>query len=240
MNELHFSSPGSGRVKGSMVAEMPIGDKTVDYLNLSLGLHYTQYIPSQGVFERVEALQQINRVLKPGGTAVINLMYSLDLRDEEAFRSTLTKFGFRIVDDYSGDVRSGSNFATKLFTLEKVEDCPVDVDEMVRVLGPSSKNSLKFTRSGRSLRDARRISSSFIVGEDRELPTAFSATDQRALMEEQSLIAEMEQLKSEYGGIESIPADVILSHEGVARIYNGARYILYKRLTTAPGIVVVR
>lgn len=240
MNELHFSSPGSGRVKGSMMSEMPIGDKTVDYVNLSLGLHYTKYVPSQGVFERVEALQQINRVLKPGGTAVINLMYSLDLRDEEAFRSTLTKFGFRIVDDYSGDVRSGSNFATKLFTLEKVEDCPVDVDEMVRALGPSSKNSLKFTRSGRSLRDARRISASFAINDDRELSTAFSTTDQRALMEEQSLIIEMEQLRSEYGGIERIPVDVILSHEGVARIYNGARYILYKRLTTAPGIVVVR
>lgn len=238
LNQLHFSEPGSSRVQGSMLS-LPIADKSVDYANLSLGLHYTSYLPSRGNFERIEALKELNRVLIPGGTAIVNFIYSLDLKDKEAFDKTLTKFGFRIIEDYSGEVKSGHNFATRLYTLEKVEDCPTEVSELVHAIGPSGKNSLKFKKASQSLRDTRRMVTEFVIDGGRTLATVFSDEDRVALAEEQQMVGELEALKDQYGGVSLIPKEEIMQR-GFSRIFNGKRYVLFKKLTTAGGAVVVR
>lgn len=239
INPEHFDNQGGSRVQGSML-NLPFADNSLDYANLSLALHYTSYLPSQSNFERAEALQQLNRVLKPGGMAVVNLIYSMELRDEEAFEEALEVFGFSVVEEYSGEVRSGANFATKLYTLEKIIDSPIDIEELMHDLGPRGRQSLKLRKSSSSIRDSRRIAANFTIEGRRELQAALSESDQRALVEEQSIVAELEGLKSLYSTIHDIPAEEILKHSGVARFFTGVRYVLYKRLTTASGAVVVR
>lgn len=93
-------------------------------------LHYTSYVPSRGDYERVKVLQSINHVLKTGGRAVVSMIYTMELLSMELFKQTVETLGFKVIDEYSGDVEAGSQFRSQIVTLEKVSDTSQDSQEV--------------------------------------------------------------------------------------------------------------
>ena len=238
INRHHFESKGQNRTVGSFLS-LPIADNSVDYANLSLALHYTSFVPTKKQFERIQVLQEINRVLANSGRAVISLMHTLDLKDEPTFRQAVEKLGFRIVDQYTGKTENGAHFRTRLFTLEKTHDGPRDIESAVRLLGPELMKGLKFTKSNAKLRDSRKIATSFTIEGQRGVKTRLNSEDQITLQEEQLIQREMVKLQRRYGAVRDIPRDEIIVN-GLSRIFNGKSYVLFRQLTSGSGAVVLR
>jgi SAM-dependent methyltransferase len=77
-----------------------------DAVNIGLAIEYTSnnlHIKQQSKSERVQALTEANRVLKPEGVMVITLTTnSLSNTQFDNFRNAMGKFGFTVLDDYTG------------------------------------------------------------------------------------------------------------------------------------------
>jgi SNF2 family DNA or RNA helicase/ubiquinone/menaquinone biosynthesis C-methylase UbiE len=237
INRQHFNSAEGKKAIGSFV-HLPIADKSVDYANLSLALHYTSFAPSKNNYERLEIFKEANRVLTIGGRATISMIYSLSLTDDPIFEETMGKLGLKVVREYTGDVSSGKNFQTQVITLEKVQDCPSDTKTLAKEIGPQGVKALKFKKTDVSLRNSKKIIKNFLLGE-RSIDVRLNAADQMVLAEEEQLTTEMENLKQRFGKIEEIPKSEIY-RSGFSRIFNGKRYVLFKRLDTDAGAVVIR
>jgi SAM-dependent methyltransferase len=236
INRHHFTQPGKKAV-GSFV-NLPIADKSVEYVNLSLALHYTRFVPSKGNYERLKVLQEVNRVLVNGGRATISMIYSLSLDDTQALHDAIGKLGLRVVQAYSGDASAGRNFQSQVLTLEKVEDCSADTRELAKIIGTEGLRALKFKKVERTLTNSRKIVQAFSL-DGKTFSTELNDRDRAVLAEEEQVTAELEGLRRLYGTIEDIPKTDIYRN-GLARIFNGKRYVLFKRLKSDSGAVVIR
>lgn len=238
INPLHFREEGAHRVVGSFL-RLPIQDKSVDYANLSLALHYTRFIPRRREYERLETLSEMNRVLKTGGRAVIHLIHSLRFKDEEKFKAVASACGFKIVPEDTGVVSSGSHFRSFGVVLEKERDIQGDISALVQSIGPENLDGIKFRESVSSpLRNARRIIDRFAV-HNREIPVSFNETDREAFAQEQEILREGRKLIEEYGSIKAVPKNEIIAR-GFLRIFNGRSYRLLKKSEKMGGFVDVR
>jgi ubiquinone/menaquinone biosynthesis C-methylase UbiE len=239
INDKHFTPGSNGkRVVGSFV-NLPVADKSVDYVNLSLGLHYTSYSPRRGNYERIKVLQEVNRVLPVGGQGVVSMIYSMDLPEDSDFRDAMNKLGFMVVSSYSGEVTHGKNFRTQLITLKKVRDCDLDTRTIVSELGTQGLQSLKMKKTKVSLSNARGVLTSFPVSDATVINAVLNDSDQAVLNEEGAVTQEMETLKQQYGTIENIPREIV-QRSGLSRIFNGKRYVLFRRLQSDASAVVIK
>ncbi|MDD5726349.1 MAG: SNF2-related protein [Patescibacteria group bacterium] len=240
MNAEHFKgSSGKNDVVGSWL-DMPFPDKTFDYLNQCLSLHYTNFVPSKGKYERLQVFQEMNRVLKVGGRVVLNLIYSYPLKHPQAFREALQELGFSVVEDYTGDATFKDRYQSHLITLEKVKDLDPDVsaEELSDLMGKEKRDGLKFVESKEKLRKSRQVITKFSL-QGREMDLALNDKDQEVLAEEQDFFAEAEALKKKHGSIRRIPASEIIEH-GFVRVLSGSKYVLFKKLEKGSGAVVIR
>src|SRR5258708_10803152 len=156
INEHHFSGEGGKRVVGSFT-KLPFTNESFDYANLSLALHYTKFIPSQQEYERLQVLQEMNRVLKTGGKAVINLMYNLDLKDPQKFHNVAEALGFRVVEEYSGEVVVGQQYKSRIVTLEKQRNIDDSLETIAENIGKENYDGLKTQKTDKSIKDSRKI-----------------------------------------------------------------------------------
>lgn len=238
INEAHFSGSTSGKVVSGSLLSLPIADESVDYANMSLSWHYTSFIPSKNNLERIEALQELNRVLRLGGRAVITMIHSLELRDFTQLEIVADMLGFKIIADSTGWATSGSNFHGQVISLEKVAVSPNDTKQVVSRLSKEQLNGIKFTKTGTNLRDVRKIATSYQIG-DLALSARLNQEDQEALEEETIVTSLMNGVVGEYGSVASIPKSR-LYETGLSRIWNGRKYILFKKLAIGSGAVVIR
>lgn len=234
INKNHFSKEKDGSVVGSFTS-IPVQDGTVDYVNLGLSLHYTKFIPSRGNYERLEVLREINRVLKPGGKAVLNLIYTLDLKDVQKFQGVAASLGFRMLDEYSGEVITGDNYRSRVITLEKENDIDQPSESLV---SRDNYDGIKFKKTNLGLKDSRRILRELRLS-DNNFQIEFNQQDQQVAQEEIEVMAEGEMLKAMYGSIDNIPKEEIISRNFV-RILIGKRYVLFKKLVRGEGVVVLK
>lgn len=240
INSHHFQNDGGARALGSFL-QLPIQDSSVDIANLSLALHYTKFIPSRGEYERLQVLAEINRVLKVGGRATLNLMYNLDLRDIERFKKVVGALGFRVVEEYTGEVVVGQQYRSRFITLQKESDCSKDLPTLVEAIqatGKENLDGLKFKRSNNRLKDSRRIVTEFMINGNM-IPVHFNEQDYQVLQEEQEIVKEAQQLQARYGDVAKIPSEEIIRLQFV-RLLIGKHYALFKRLQKGNGAVVVK
>jgi hypothetical protein len=181
----------------------------------------------------------MNRVLKPGGRAVINLVYNLEFRDFERFKETVAELGFRVDDAYSGEVEAGDRYRSQLVVLEKVADVEKTTpEELSDKIGKVKRDGLKFGKTKKKLKDSRLIVTEFNIGEH-QMRINFNEDDKEVYEEEQSLLVQGGVLKDRYGSIEEIPAQEIIDNNFV-RIRVGQKYLLFKKLIKGSGVVIVR
>ena len=221
-------------VVGSFI-KLPFANDSFDLANFALALHYTRFVPSRGVYERLEAFREMRRVLKPGGRAVITLIHSIDLKSLGGFKSAMAAIGLDLVDEYSGAVSEGGRYETRVLTLEKRGG---ELKEPKNIIGTFSKeqlDGLKLVRRKSKLKDSRKILSSFKLG-NKTYDILLNEADQRTLVEERGATAAMKELKSMFGTIESVPPET-LRKRSMARLKLGKRHILFKRLSEG-GVVI--
>lgn len=234
-NPAHFRGKGDNRVVGGF-ANLPFQDRSVNYANLSFALHYSGFDIKKEEFERVGVLLEMNRVLKIGGRATINLMYSLKLESEDKFNAAIEKLGFSIVKDYSGQI-TGPHYRSNLITLEKIRDVRFDLRETREVLGKSIGGLELLKDSGR-VGDTRKILKEFKLG-DKDFDVGFNKEDERILQEQDSVLDEGKYLKDRWKEIKDIPM-AALAERKFTRFFNGKDFLLYKKLRMNNGMVVIK
>ncbi len=237
INASHFNEPGGKRMVGSML-HLPIASSTADCVNLSLAIHYSKQRIKQGVFERAETLAEINRVLKPKGRAMITMLYSLDFEDNEKLADSLDALGFRIVKRSSGEVTSGDIFKVKLLTIEKIRNV-TDLASASNARMQSISSGLKFAKTTDRLKDTRKIAEEFWIKGQRKVQARLTRQDHEILEEESDILSRMQALKQQHGDIREIPPEEVILN-GFSRIFNGKKHILFSRLRSAIGSVILR
>lgn len=236
INKHHFSEESQESMVGSFL-HLPIRDESIDYANLSLAWHYTAFSPSKENYERIEVLAEANRVLKKGGRLVLNNIYSRDIKNTQLFEEMVYALGFKIVSNYTGEI-SEKNYNSHVFTLEKVEYPGMSPQEIAGLIGKDHYDGLKFVDSNKKLKDSRKVAEEFSIN-GIKYPMNLNTTDKGILEEEQQITLQGEELKKKYGGIEKIPRDEVVANEFI-RLLLGKRYVLFKKLQSAGGAVVVK
>jgi len=183
-------------------------------------------------------LTEANRVLKPGGRVILNNIYSLRLRNEAMFEDIMELIGFRVIKEYTGEVDTGKDYRSQLVTLEKRHDIDTDIQTIMDTIGKENFDGLRFSKIKSSLKDSRKIIRQFILN-GQEIPIKFNPEDQAVLEEEESILAEGNETKVQFGSIESIPREEIVNR-GFIRIRPAKNYLLFKKLEKGNGVVTVR
>lgn len=239
INQEHFAKrPGAKAVAGSMLA-LPFREQSFDFANSNLSFHYSSFAPSKGNFERLQVLTEMNRVLKISGKLVLNLIYSLELKHPAKFKELVENLGFRLVEQYTDEVVSGNQYRSQVITLEKIEnlDSTETIEDLAESLG-SQLDGLKFKNADKQVKNSRPIITEFKL-HDQIVPVNFNESDKQVLEEEQALLKQGKNLKSQYEKIEAIPAKEIIENKFI-RVKAGKKYVLFKKLTKGTGAVVVK
>ncbi|MEK7088656.1 MAG: SNF2-related protein, partial [Patescibacteria group bacterium] len=245
-NKYHFlnkddkalNTSSKGKIVVGGFTKLPFKKGTFEYANLSLALHYSRFIPSRGEYERLAVLSEMNRVMKKGGRAVINLIYSLQLKDQEKFKAIAGKVGFSVIDNYTGEISSGFNYKSHCIVLEKVDNIDNNPTNLVEQIGKENLDGLKLQWSGiSSLKNSKHIINEFVMN-NQKIPITFNKEDQKIFDEEKSIIKEGEKLIEEYGSIKAIPKNKIIG--GFLKIFYGGRYRLLKKSEIIDDFVNIR
>lgn len=235
INEAQFSKSTSGTAVVASYTSTPFATNAFDFVNMSLVLDHTQFIPSKNKFERVTALSEMARNLKIGGRGIINEVYSLDFEDREKLPEIATSLGLRVVEEFSGTIRSGEAYQSNVVTFEKIADPPDDPIQTIKDLPREVRDGLKFKKVQALLKDRRRIVTNFRIG-SREIPIALNARDRMLHEAEQKILKEGETLKRTYGSIEAIPSGIV-ERGGFRRLGRAKYWILFKE-TDGSAIIV--
>ena len=247
INQHHFEGSESGRAVVASFLHLPFASESMDYINLGFALHYTKFLPTRGEYERLEVLQEMNRVLKDKGRAVITIVHNLEFKDEEEFENIASLIGFKVVDKYTGRAESGSQYRSSVVTLEKEKSEKAEEDaepgsktsSIIEGLSKEQLAGLKFIENTKSsLRDSRHIIDSFSLNE-KEYGIEFNTKDKTALQEQAEYLQAGKELIKTHGSIGEIPPDQIVAG-GFARLLIGKKFILFKKMTEAGGAVIVR
>lgn len=226
INEAQFSKSTSGRAVVASYASIPYANNTFDFINMSLVLDHTKFIPSKNEFERVSVLSEMARNLKVGGRGIINEVYSLDFEDRSKLPEVAVGLGLRVVEEYSGSIQSGEAYKSNMVTFEKVRELPQNPEQLTKNLPREVRDALKFKQVQAVLKNRRRIITSFAIG-GKEIPIALNTRDRMLQESEQKILNEGETLKKEYGSIEAIPSHIVESG-GFRRLGRGKYWILFK------------
>ncbi len=244
MNRDHFWDDLEPSAIVGDIVSLPVRTKTADVVNMGLVLDSTKYLPSKRAtdpeaLERLEIFKEINRVLKPGGRAVMTQIYSLDLADPDGFKTLVQKMGFKVVSATSGIVHSESDVRGRVITLEKLADCPTDTEELVKTIGSGALPGLKFARVDHRPRNPKKIDKLWRIKGKQPIIPHFNDDDQRVATEEAEILSTMTDHRLKYKKIVEIPPEVIVAG-GLSRVKHNNNYVLFKRLTTAIGAVFLK
>lgn len=237
VNEHHFEGSEGGKMVVGSFFNLPIKDKTFDYANLSLAFHYTEN--KKPYAERIKALSEMNRVLKVGGVALISLIYSLDLRDEEGFKKIIDNLGFKVVENYSGQVNSGDNYKSRLIMLEKMADISIKENKNIN---DDIVEGLNLDKTDEVIKNQRKIIKDFMIG-DKKIAINLNDEDYRLLTEEESATNTGESLKKKYGSVEKIPVAELEKYDFTLfqiPSRDKKKYLLFKTLGDKKGCVVIK
>jgi SNF2 family DNA or RNA helicase/SAM-dependent methyltransferase len=218
-------------------------ERSFDYVNLSFAYHYTKFLPRKNEFERVELLRNIHRVLKPGGRLVLNMIHTLDFQDPAAFVEVVELLGFRLIDEYSGEITTGEegkgdSYRSRLLTLERAGEPVGEVEDIMRSLTRADLKGFKFKQQQSTLVDSRKILKKFKLN-GVSVDVLHNQTDRGLIAKETSIVSAGEDLKETYGNVKDIPRQEIIDG-GFTRCLLGKRYILFKKISDEEGVVIIK
>ena len=233
----HFKDGKGLRAQANFTA-LPFKNGTFDYVNFSLAFHETGRMSARREeYDRIQTLAEISRVLKKRGRAMVNMIYSMDIVNKKEFRKTASRLGLGVVDRYSGTITAGKNYCSHLVTLEKKKEITENLSSIIEKI-IKEKHGLKIEDTEDVVRDQRRILKEFSL-QGSKIPVFLNEEDKKVLEEEESILREADGLKKMHGGIHSIPKEQVLQHH-FSRYSNGKHYVLFKKLKSGNGWIVVK
>ncbi len=256
INAEHFvSSPEKRKTITGSYLDLPARNGSIDYCNLGFAYHQTSKIKyHKKNYERLQVLAEMNRVLKPGGRAVISMLHNVKLPNREAWQKLVAELGFRIVDEYSGEASGERHYRADFFTLEKIRDIedyadgggrndtaiPKNIEALGDRLGREILRGLEMKKvaNGGRLKDQRRMIRTVNLG-NRNLAVRFNEADTSLLTIEQRSIEEGEALKERFGGIADIPLEEIKRIGFERKLETPGYFLLYKIIPNG-GAVIIR
>ncbi len=228
INPEHFKE-STGRQVVAGFTSLPVKEKSIDYLNMSLAVHYSTFRPDRGEFERLKVFGEMIRVLKVGGRCTINLVYSQEWKNKESLKEFLEEFGLRIIEEDTGIATSGNRFMSECLTFEKVEE--VNLQEKMEALQNGDRgllNGLKITTKGKTkLKKSQEIISTFSLN-GKKIETELNQEDTKLLIEQEHIQEEGNILIKQYGSVQEIPREELLKRS-ILRYVSGSKYKLVKK-----------
>ena len=218
--------------------ELPFTDASMDTAVISLALDMTQHSHNEkrgaSRFERIKTLQELNRVLKIGGNAVLTLQVSLfsNQGQFDCFVGAVEdNFGFELVGQMSGlatafNKEKGEKYESWIVVLKKVAEAPELDLKQIKLF-----RALQFPRvtiknqetNGKSKEIAEHKSGAFqdnfSIGAKRAVKYQSTTMPQLELeaarlsneFKQKKLSERVAQLLKDYGSIKDIPDELLLS-----------------------------
>lgn len=243
----------AGKTEGPTIVagwtQIPTPDQSFDVVSSSLAWVHSSMQPRKGEVDRVKVLEEMQRVLKVGGWAVIALTPARPLKDMVQFRAAVSELGFDIVEEYTGSIRTHDNaFQLPLLTLKKRENVEPkeDLVAWTKEVLERYPDAFAFEKSKSRGRHPRKMFGSCVVeaalnGTPTSLPmeVAFKDEDRKIYEEERGLLQVARSLKSVFAEMRAIPPHVLKQHNlSRVRIDNGS-YALYTPFkTTESGLLI--
>lgn len=212
-----------------------------DFVNFSLALHYAKFD------EIPQILYEMNKVLKDGGSAIITLPYSRQLKNKEKLEEALSWLGFRLNSKYSGEAHGGESFLAETLVLEKIGSPDGSPEELIE---PFQELEL-FEGLKMKPRDEIKLRHQDRMVEKIELngniiPILFNQHDAEVHTKEKQLLGHAEALKIKYGSIEAIPhSELAQSLEDLGSLkllrvrYHG-RHVLFGQVEGDSGYITIK
>jgi SNF2 family DNA or RNA helicase/ubiquinone/menaquinone biosynthesis C-methylase UbiE len=238
INKHHFEHGTLGKTYVGGWTKMPFKPHSFDYLNCAMAFQDSEFVPSKRKFERLDVLREMNRVLKTGGRAVISMIYSMEMNDMEKFRLFAEAVGFKIVSDYTGSADLEERFHSQVITLEKIADSEKTSEQVISEVGIEHRHGLKMHKTNKKLRNDRKVLAHGFFLDGKSKPILLNSRDRAVSAEETEVESEIAMLKSKYKAIKDVPIQEIIDR-GYMRILVGKKYHLFRRLTKAPGIIIL-
>ena len=81
-------------------------EQSFDIINCSLAWQYTSLDKKEQEYDRIEALIEMNRILKPWGYILLQEIYSLRFAQDRKLQDALSLLWFELVNQFSWDIHS--------------------------------------------------------------------------------------------------------------------------------------
>lgn len=214
LNRNHFEGKDLGMTVVGSFNNLPFPNgNQFDFVNCSFAIQDSGFEPHKGNYERIHVFAEAARVLKVGGRFILNMLNTADFRNEELLADAVSRFGLKLVPEYTGEVSSNSTYKGRILTFEKVKDVVEPVESIIEGMPPSevhsfwtlSANKQKIKSKERKMSDSSLIISEITLN-DTEIPVYLSREDRELQKEEQAVIAKAAQLIARYGGKEDVLA----------------------------------
>lgn len=249
LNPNMFGSDSEGRTAVGGLSSMPFEKESFDVLTASLCLHYTGFQPKKGLIDRVRSFEEMQRVLKVGGWAVLALTPGKPLKNPEQFRAVMKLMGFDVVEEFTGSAHTYDNaFQLPLITLRKRENIEVNEDLLswTNKILEEYPEAFAFERGKRVGRHPRKMFGTCVIettiqGNPVTLPiqVPMKQADQRIYEEEKQLMQQARNLKGIFKEIKLIPPHV-LEQSKLSRVkMDNGSYALYSPFTTTQSGLLI-
>lgn len=238
INKEHFKNSKNGKtIVGSML-NIPFEASSVDYVNVALALHYLDFVPKHGKFERLQSLLEVNRILKTGGKAIITNPYSMEFKNPDQFKLTVAELGFKVIDGYTDYVEVGEQYKGLVITLEKIKDVEGELtpEVVVEKLGKNKLEGFKFVKSKTHIKHQRKIITEFSINGKRK-SISLGSGDRAIIQEEKEFHEMVDSLQIKYGKIVAIPKEEIIDRN-LIRFKKGDKYVIVKKPIHGSGMMV--
>jgi ubiquinone/menaquinone biosynthesis C-methylase UbiE len=238
INKNHFTEQNWRQVVAGFT-DTQFADNSIDYLNMSLAVHYSSFRPSRGEFERLLVFGEIARVLKVGGRSTINLVHSIEWKNREALKGLLEELGLKVVEDCTGLATLDDRFMSECLTFEKAKE--VNLQEKIEALQNDTSellNGLKIETKGKTkLRKSQEILKNFSLN-GKDFEADLNEEDVKLLVEQEHIQEEGGLLIKQYGSVQEIPREELLKRS-ILRYVSGSNYKLVKKSSYTKAFIRV-
>lgn len=230
MNPHHFTQEeqNSWVAKVGNFLSLPCKDQSVDIISSSLSFNETSRNSKKEDYERLEALIEIQRVLKKGGYAVISTIYSLEYKEKEKFKRILDILWFELCTEYSWNAVSydkENNFHAKTLTLRKKEETTESLEDIVDLMTKQDLlDGLEMRKDKIHLNNQQSVLQKARVW-NTTLQLTLNAEAEKTLNMEQSYTNLIKERESKYGSLQKIP-DTLLRSYWFGRYATGTSLVL--------------